>query len=128
MVGQFKMVPTTGLPFGKILFLVSPFISWDSLHALADTVSQQHITPPFHMMRNPRDDLRVSYREESNPGEDVGQLLFRGYVPHINDLVFYQTYNVVVTNVNVLCSRMLDWILRDSDSTKVATIDCYNFL
>ena len=39
MVGPFRIVPMTGLPLGKILFSVSPFISWDGLHALADTVS-----------------------------------------------------------------------------------------
>ena len=42
---------------------------------------------------------------------------------YINDFVFYQASNVVVTDVNVLGSRMLDMLLQDIDCTKVVTVE-----
>ena len=61
--------------------------------------------------------VKIHTRSIQAFGEDVGQLIFSGYVPKINDFVLDQTPNVVMPDVNVLGSRMLNWILQDIDST-----------
>ena len=81
---------TLGLPLRMTPFSASPNSSWDGLQVPVEIAS--------HMIHNHMDDLRVSYME------DVGQLLCCGYVSQINDLIFYQTSNVMVMDVNKLCS------------------------
>ena len=44
-------------------------------------------------------------------------------MPYINDLVIYQASNVVVMDVNVLGSRMMDMIFRDIDCTEFVIIE-----
>ena len=50
--------------------------------------------------------------------------MLSGYLPKINYFSLKQTPNVMMPYINVLGSRMLDWILQDIDSTQVVTIEC----
>ena len=49
-------------------------------------------------------------------------------MPLIDDLVFYQASNVVVTDVNVLSSRIMGMILQDIDCTKIFKVGSQNLL
>ena len=56
-------------------------------------------------------------------GEDICQLLFSVDVNDINIFLRYMISEKVMTNLNVLCLRVLNWVVGNLDGTLIVAVE-----
>ena len=61
-------------------------------------------------------------------GEDVGILMFSRDILKIHNLSFNKIPNEMIPNLNVLCLKMLNRVLRYIKSTRVITVNNHGIL
>ena len=57
--------------------------------------------------------------------EDICQLLFSVDVNDVNIFLHDMIFEKMVTNSNVLCLRVLNWIVGNLDSALVVAVECH---